>query len=104
MDEIFEAAARDWLAAAGRDGTYHSLSAGPVTLDPVAGRGVVIERDVEVMGEGGVYSRQAMAIILSGLLKPKTGDWIEIGADRWAVEGLESDDGYLMRLFVRPKL
>jgi hypothetical protein len=84
--------------------TYHSLTAGPVTLDPAAGQGVIIDEDAQVMDEGGVYSRQAMATLPSGLVKPRTGDWIEARGKRWSVERQEKDDGDELLLLLRPKL
>ena len=103
MSDPFAQGADDYLNAAGSVGTYHGLD-GDVTLDGVTNPRIVIERDVEVVDDGGLYVRRAMATFKSGLVKPHTNDWIEIGSDRWSIEAPESDDGYLQRVFVRPML
>lgn len=84
-------------------GTYHGVDSGDIALDPEDGTGVIVDRDVEVVDETHGYTRTAMATFRSGLFSVRTGDWFEVGAESWDVVGKESDDGHLLRLFVRPR-
>lgn len=98
MTDPFSQAAADVLEVMGTSATYHSLLAGDI---PVT---VIIERAVEVVDEGaGAYTRKPMATIKSGLVTPKRGDVIETAIECWSVEQMETDDGYLMRVWVQKK-
>ena len=98
MDEAFKAAADTYLAVGGQSATYHSMLAGDIQLT------VVIERAVEVVDEGaGAYVRKPMATIKSGLVTPKRGDVIEAATERWSVEQVGTDDGYLLQLWIQKK-
>lgn len=62
---------------------------------------VNVERDVEVLGEyGQVAARRTMLHVPSDLT-PKSGDAVVVGAKSYTLDGLESDDGYLSRFYVR---
>lgn len=63
----------------------------------------VIDRDVQVMDDAGGYTRMDTVTIPSGVVTPERDDEIEVGTDRWFVDQLDSDDGHLMRIFVRPE-
>lgn len=82
-----------------RDGQYHSMEAGRTVEAKIR-----IRRSVEVEDEGGVFTRRSMASLASGLVIPHQDDCIEVDGERWTVEGVESDDGNMLRLWVRPAL
>lgn len=87
------------MSTFGADGVYHSTLQGDVETE------ISIDRDVEVVDETGHYARQAMATIRSGVIeKVHAGDWLEVGDEWWHVEQLNTDDGYLTQLVIRPKL
>lgn len=99
MTDPFIQAAADILSTLGVSATYHSLLSGDITLT------VIIERAVEVVDEGaGAYVRKPMATIKSGIVTPKRGDVIETADERWSVEQIGTDDGYLLQLWVQKKL
>lgn len=99
MDETLSAGADTWLAVAGAAATYHSMLDGEISVT------AVIEKAVEMLDEGaGAYVRKPMITIKTGLVTPKRGDWLEISDERWSVEQMTSDDGYLMQLMVQRKL
>lgn len=99
MADVFKRMTTDVLGILGTSATYHSLLAGAVSVT------VVIDKAVEVIEEGaGAYVRRPMATIKSGLVTPKRGDEIELSSERYSVEQMESDDGYIMKLWVQRKL
>jgi hypothetical protein len=86
----------DWFALSdsvlkvfGASGTYT-----PVTGDPVA-MTIELRRDVLREDEGGAFLRQTMAFFKSGQVTVKTGDRITVGDESWAVDLLDSDDGFM---------
>ena len=78
---------------------YFNSSGGIVDLR------VSIDRDVEVVDETGAYARKAMASFRSDAIdQVGTGDWIDVeDGDVWDVEMLNTDDGYLKQVIVRPR-
>lgn len=62
---------------------------------------VNIERDAEVLGSySEVSARRTLAHIPSSL-NPKNGDTLVVGSKSYVLDGLESDDGYTSRFYVR---
>jgi len=89
--------------AVAEDAIYHTTSEGDVPLETGNGEGVIVQRDVKVLDDAtGVFTRSSFVSIPSGKVDPKTGDWIEAESN-WDVEAVDSDDGYILRLFVRPR-
>jgi len=86
------------LSTFGVPGTYHSLTHGEIETE------IIIDREVEVEDEGGVFSRRARASLESGVMSPRSGDWIEADGERWTVEAPDSDDGHIQSVWVRPDL
>ena len=86
------------LSTFGVSGTYHSMTHGAVETE------IIIDRDVEIEDESGVFSRRARASLVSGVLSPRSGDWIEVAGERWSVEAPDSDDGHIQSVWVRPDL
>ena len=98
MIDPFADAAAQLLDTLGEPATYHSPLRGDITVI------VIIERAVEVVDEGaGAYVHKPMATIKSGLVTPKRGDVIETATDRWSIEQVGTDDGYLLQLWVQKK-
>lgn len=62
---------------------------------------VNIERDVEVLGTySEVAARRTLAHVPSSL-NPKSGDTLVVGVKSYVLDGMESDDGYASRFYVR---
>lgn len=99
MSDPFLDAAAQLLETLGVPAIYHSLLSGDITLT------AIIDRAVEAVDEGaGAYVRKPMVTIKSGLVMPKRGDVIETATERWSVEQVGTDDGYLLQLWVQKKL
>lgn len=62
---------------------------------------VNVERDVEVMGQYGEVAARRTLIHIPAALNPKSGEVITIGLKSYVLDGLESDDGYAARFYVR---
>lgn len=97
--EIVASASDVIMDTFGASSTYHQHGSGGAAVEI----DVDIDRDVEVVDETGSYSRQAMASFRSGKVTVATGDWIESDGEEWDVEMLNSDDGYITKVIVRPR-
>jgi len=83
-------------------GVYHSVSHGDITLSPENGFGVHLAKSVRVQDENGGFSQVPLATFPSGIVpEVHTGDSLTIGVERWRVEDILEDDGYVLRLVLR---
>ena len=84
-----------WLAEAGDDSIYYSVTTGVSVSTAVS-----IERDVEVMDNMGRVVRHIVAYIRSGLVAPAVGDVITNEGRDYIVEEFSGDDGYITTLYL----
>lgn len=62
---------------------------------------VNIEHDVEVLGTYGEVAARRTLVHVPSWLSPKSGETLVVGAKTYILDGLESDDGYASRFYVR---
>lgn len=96
--EIATRATGDALRHLGEDAVYHSASAGDISMVAADGEGLILQKDVELEEEGGVFIRRHVAAFKSGLVTPASGDSITLGGTTYSVEKLLADDGYMTRV------
>lgn len=73
----------------GKDATYTAVGGATTAMK------AIIDLDVQVQDEMGAFIRQSFASFASGQVDPRTGDTITVGADSWAIAGLDKDDGQI---------
>lgn len=63
---------------------------------------IIIDKDIEVEIEGGVFTRTTLATLSSAaILEPQRGDEIQLNGEAFSVQSVQSDDGSVKVLQVR---
>jgi len=88
-DDILKRLDREVLRVWGKPGLYRPAVGNPVPMQ------IEVRRDTLREDEGGAFIRQAMAFFKSGQVKVGKGDRIEVDGESWAVDLMDSDDGYM---------
>lgn len=64
---------------------------------------VIVERDIMMVGDMGqvVERRTLIRFKRADKSSVKVGDTITVGSESWTLQGIESDDGYVIRAHAR---